>query len=309
MAVLKHEAHGLRVTLPARARVGRVSDCAVRLRDRCASGEHAVLSWDGARWCVRDLGSTNGTHVRGRRLAFAERVPVDAGTELVFGGDAERWVLEEAGPPVASARAEQSGEVREAEQGLLALPDAADPRVTLFEDRHGRWQVEIDGITRPAVDQERVEAGGVWVLRVPPRTADGALPTTASNATTPKFLGVTVLRFEVSQDEEHIALSLVQGARVTQLTERAHHELLLLLARARLGDRDLGLPAAEQGWRFVDELLARLRVDLHHLNVNVFRARRQLARAGVVDAGAVIERRTTTRQLRLGTEAIEVIRS
>ncbi|XYH98134.1 FHA domain-containing protein [Sorangium sp. So ce1128] len=308
MAVLKHEAHGVRVTLPARARVGRAGDCAVRLRDRCASGEHAVLFWDGARWWVRDLGSTNGTHVGGRRLTFAERVPLEAGTELVFGGDAERWTVEEAGPPIASAWDEITGEVRVAEEGLLALPDAADPLVTIFEDQHGCWQIEVDGNARAAVDQERIEAGGAWVLRIPPHAADGAVPTTASTTASPKLLGVTVLRFEVSHDEEHIAVSLVQGGKVTQLAARAHHELLLVLARSRLRDRDEGLPASERGWLYVDDLLGKLRLDLHHLNVNVFRARQQLARAGVLDAGSVIERRTTSRQLRLGTEAVEVIR-
>ncbi|XXT19835.1 FHA domain-containing protein [Sorangium sp. So ce429] len=308
MAVLKHEAHGVRVTLPARARVGRAGDCALRLRDRCASGEHAVLFWDGARWWVRDLGSTNGTHVGGRRLTFAERVPLEAGAELVFGGDAERWTVEEAGPPIASAWDEIKGEVRVAEEGLLALPDAADPLVTIFEDQHGCWQIEIDGNARAAVDQERIEAGGAWVLRIPPHAADGAVPTTASTMASPKLLGVTVLRFEVSHDEEHIAVSLVQGGRVTQLAARAHHELLLVLARSRLRDRDEGLPPSERGWLYVDDLLGKLRLDLHHLNVNVFRARQQLARAGVLDAGSVIERRTTSRQLRLGTEAVEVIR-
>ncbi|WP_437762406.1 FHA domain-containing protein [Sorangium sp. So ce281] len=308
MAVLKHEADGLRVTLPARARVGRARDCAVRLRDRCASGEHAVLFWDGARWWIRDLGSTNGTHVSGRRLTSAERVALDAGTELVFGGDAERWTVEEAGAPVTSARAELTGEVRAAEEGLLALPDAADPRVTLFEDQHGAWQIEIDGSTRPAVDQERIEAGGAWVLRVPPQALDAAVPTTASSAASPKLLGLTVLRFEVSHDEEHIAVALVQGEKVIQLAARAHHELLLMLARSRLRDREAGLPPAERGWRYVDDLIGKLRLDLHHLNVNVFRARQQLARAGVLDAGSLVERRTTSRQIRLGTEAVEVVR-
>ncbi|WP_437676322.1 FHA domain-containing protein [Sorangium sp. So ce131] len=308
MAVLKHEALGLRVTLAARSRVGRARDCGVRLADRCASGEHAVLFWDGARWWARDLGSTNGTHVGGRRLTSAERIQLEAGAELVFGGSAERWILEEAGPPVASARSERTGEVRAAEEGLLALPDATDPRATLFEDQHGRWHVEIDGTARPAVDQEPIEAGGAWVLHIPPPAPDGAVPTTTSTSASPKLIGVTVLRFEVSHDEEHIALSLVQGDKVTPLAGRAHHELLLVLARARLRDRDEGLPPAERGWLYVDELLGKLRLDLHHLNVNVFRARQQLAREGVLDAGSLIERRTMTRQIRLGTEAVEVLR-
>lgn len=49
-----------------------------------------------------------------------------------------------------------------------------------------------------------------------------------------------------------------------------------------------------------------LQLDLHHLNVNVFRARQQLAGAGMIDAGSLVERRSTTREIRLGTTAVEV---
>lgn len=307
VGVLKHEPTGRRATLAVRSLVGRVDGCAVRLVSRRASGEHAVLFWNGSRWSVRDLGSTNGTRASGRRLSQGERAHLEAGAELVFGDDTERWTLEEAGPPAASARSEATGEVRAAEDGLLALPGAADPRVTLFEDRDGRWRIEIDGIARLAADQERVDAGGIWTLRVPPLAHGGAVPTTASAAAGAKLVGATGLRFKVSRDEEHIALSLVHGGRQTPLAARAHHEMLLALARERLRDRDAGVPAAEQGWVYVDDLLTMLRLDLHHLNVNVFRARQQLARAGVLDVGALVERRPATRQIRLGTDEIEIL--
>lgn len=307
MGVLKHEAGERRVTLAARSVVGRAEGCAVRVHSNLASGEHAVLFWDGARWSVRDLGSRNGTLVAGRRLARSERVFLEAGETIAFGGDAERWTLVDAGVPIASARDEATGEVRVAEHGLLALPDAAGPIATLAEDREGQWSVEIDGAARPAVDHERVEAGGTWTLRIPPLACRSSPPTTASAAVGAKVVGTTVLRFDVSRDEEFVGLSLVHGGEVTSLAARAHHELLLTLARARLRDVAAGLPAPEQGWLYVEDLLAMLRLDLHHLNVNVFRARQQLAGAGMLDVGALLERRPTTRQIRLGTTAVEVL--
>lgn len=279
----------------------------MHLDGRRASGEHAVLLWDGARWWVRDLGSTNGTLANGRRLAPNERAPLEAGAVLVFGSEEERWTLEEGGAPTASARAEATGEVRTAEDGLLALPDAADPRVTLVEDRHGRWTLEIDGGARFAEDHERIHAGGIWTLRIPP--SDGErVPTTASSAGNPGLVGPTVLRFEVSRDEEHVALSLVQGGAVTALGDRTHHEVLLALARARLADQQSGVPAAEQGWLYVDDLLQMLKLELNHLNVRLFRARQHLARAGGLDVAALVERRATTRQIRVGI-AVEIVPS
>ena len=309
MAVLKHEASGRRVTLAARSLVGRAEGCGVRLRSSLASGEHAVLFWDGARWSVRDLGSRNGTLAGDRKLGLAERLVLEVGAVVAFGGEAERWILEDAGAPVACARNLDTGSVRVAEDGLLVLPTGGDPRVTMSQDRDGVWQIELDDAARPAVDQERVEAAGVWLISIPPAAQGGALPTTATAGARAKLVGTTVLRFEVSRDEEFVALSLVHGGEVTSLGARAHHELLLSLARARLRDMTVGaaLPPAEQGWLYVDDLLSMLRLDLHHFNVNVFRARQQLASAGMLDVGALVERRSTTRQIRLGTTAVEVV--
>ena len=161
---------------------------------------------------------------------------------------------------------------------------------------------------RPAVDGEQVDAGGSWTLRIPPPTHGSAMPTTTAPEAGAggKLAGVTVLRFEVSRDEEFVTLSLVHGGVATSLGARAHHDLLLALARARLADVGGGLPPPEQGWLYVDDLLSMLRLDLHHFNVNVFRARQHLARAGMMDAGSIVERRSTTRQIRLGTTAIEI---
>ncbi|AUX41613.1 hypothetical protein SOCE26_030340 [Sorangium cellulosum] len=279
----------------------------MRLTSRRTSGEHAVLFWDGERWSTRDLGSRNGTTLDGRRIATTERVAVALSGELCFGDDAERWTLEDAGPPTASARAAATGEVRTAEHGLLVLPDAADPRATLFEDRDGRWLVELDGDVRSAVDHEQVEADGPWVLRIPPPAQGGAVPTTHA-ADAVKLMDDTVLRFEVSRDEEHVALSIVHGGQLTSLSGRTHHELLLALARARLRDKQSGAPPAEQGWVYVDDLLDMLKLDLKHLNVKLFRARQQLAQAGLIEVGALVERRQMTRQIRLGTASVEIIR-
>ncbi len=305
MGIVKHQPSGRRVTLGTRSLVGRARWCVVRVTSRRASGEHAVLQWDGTRWSVRDLGSTNGTHAGGRRIAPNERVFLEAGAVLVFGRDDERWTLEEDGPPTASACAEATGEVRTASDGLLALPDAADPCATLVEDGHGRWTLEIDGNTRPAVDHERIHAQGIWTLRIPPSEGE-RVPTTASIADGAKVIGTTMLRFEVSRDEEYIAVSLVRGREVIALRDHTHHEVLLLLARARRADQQTGLATAEQGWTYVDDLLDMLKLDIKHLNVNIFRARQHLARVMMPDVGTLIERRATTRQIRLGI-AVEIV--
>lgn len=278
----------------------------MQLASRCVSGEHAVVFWDERGWHVRDLGSTNGTHVDGRAARAGERVAIGVGAVIRFGDDEERWSLEDDARPSTRARCPATGDVRTATDGLLALPDATDPRATLFEDGHGRWNVEAEGDVRLARDQEELHLdGATWILEVCSRSAE--VSTTRRLSGDPKVVGAMTLRFEVSRDGEHIALSLVRGEDVLPLGGRAHHEVLLLLARARLRDREAGQAPAEQGWLYVDEVLDALKIDLQHFNVNVFRARQHFAQVGVLDAGALFERRTTTRQIRVGTGDIEIV--
>ena len=93
MGVLKHQATRALRTLAARVVVGRAPACLLRLGDPGVSAEHASIFWTGERWEIRDLGSSNGTYVDGRRAQPGERMPLAEVTELAFGGDAERWVL------------------------------------------------------------------------------------------------------------------------------------------------------------------------------------------------------------------------
>ena len=48
--------------------VGREDDCDVQFSDRSVSRRHCAIALVNDRCCVRDLGSTNGTHVNGERV-------------------------------------------------------------------------------------------------------------------------------------------------------------------------------------------------------------------------------------------------
>jgi hypothetical protein len=87
--------------------------------------------------------------------------------------------------------------------------------------------------------------------------------------------------------------------------------VLLALARSRLEDRQAGGRGARtessEGWVYQDELASQLAMDEMHLNVAVFRCRRQLAEAGIAGAASIVERRRPTRELRLGVARIEIV--
>lgn len=70
--------------LPARAvRIGKAPDCEIALPEEgYLSAHHAELAFDGTRFVVRDLGSTNGTSVNDRRV---ETSALEDGDRIVLG--------------------------------------------------------------------------------------------------------------------------------------------------------------------------------------------------------------------------------
>jgi hypothetical protein len=303
MAMLVQKGSEVCVALGAHVLVGRSSACAVRLEEPRASAEHARFEHRDGAWRVRDLGSRNGTFVNGERLERGGARVLAAGDELTFGGPQATWVLRDLSPPVALARRLPDGEVFAANAGLLPLPPIDDPAACLVEAEDGRWTVEVDGTARLAVDGEVLSiAGQVFMVHLP----------TALAATVQEEMGSApedgaLLELRVSPDEETVEVTLhgPDGARV--VSPRAHHYTLLVLARLRLRDREAAsLAEPQRGWVSVDELCRMLHVDEAALNVAVFRIRRDLAAQGLANAAQLIERRRGSRQLRLGTERVQV---
>lgn len=59
----------------ARTVIGRGSDADITLADSGTSRKHVEILWDGERAMVRDLGSTNGTQLNGRKVSEAPLPP------------------------------------------------------------------------------------------------------------------------------------------------------------------------------------------------------------------------------------------
>lgn len=111
--------------------------------------------------------------------------------------------------------------------------------------------------------------------------------------------------FHLSQDEEttHLELQLQQ---TLDFGIRTHHYLLLQLARHRIEDAARGLDAESQGWVYVDQLGAELGLDSTHMNIQIFRARKQLSDflPNLLGQQLLIERRGG--RLRFGCEKLTI---
>lgn len=83
------EVNGMRFPLHQGSNViGRGSEAQITIDDGGASRRHAEVVWDGHRAGLRDLGSTNGTKLNGRRVAQSALDPdslIEIGrTQLIF---------------------------------------------------------------------------------------------------------------------------------------------------------------------------------------------------------------------------------
>src|SRR5438445_6556239 len=91
---------GDRVTIGKGAESDRVISA-----DGTVSRLHAVLEKIGSGWCLRDLGSRNGTYVNGERI-FSERV-LHPGDEIRVGQTRLVYRTEGGGQPVTMTEAAQ----------------------------------------------------------------------------------------------------------------------------------------------------------------------------------------------------------
>jgi hypothetical protein len=292
-------------SLGCRTLVGRAAYCGVALVDPRASAEHASIYFDNGTWYVRDLASTNGTYLDGTKVDLGRRHALASGAMLGFGSPHPAFRLVYDDPPRMRLRNTRSGAILEPQLGLVVLPSEDRPIVTLFQGLDG-WYEEREGAVRQATDfMELVVDDEPWIVELPPpgtETAQTGLARLGGWANFDELL----LRFDVSRDRESIVLLVIAGLESRAVTNRAYHELLLVLAEARIGAMTAGVPEPEQGWLHTDELCRRIAGDISKVNVDVFRARQQLDQLGVIESHRVVERRPTTRQLRLGTASVVI---
>jgi hypothetical protein len=301
MGSLRHRRSGRLYFLSFHNLVGRAPGGSIHLENTLASGHHAELRWTGSSWELRDLDSRNGTFLDGALLGKGQRHQLRQGVLLAFGDPEDLYEFVDDDAPVASARS-SSGSLQVSRSGTLLLPDAEKPQCFVLEER-GQWLLEShDGSIRPTKTGQTIALDGdVWTIDLPsalePTKEIGSLS-----------LDWVTLRFSVSRDEEHVELDLIDRTRKVHLPSRSYWYTLLVLARARLRDGETEVSEAEQGWLDVEDLVERqLHIDAELLYQHVCRAKRALAREGVIDYAHLVERRPTARKIRIGVRNIEIV--
>jgi hypothetical protein len=292
-----------RCVLGADQLIGREPSASIRLEDESVSWRHASLRWTGHAWELQDLGSLNGTFVDGQRIAPGGRALLRLGSEIRFGQSQEPWQLQEDDPPGTSLIDVATGERIAGVDDLIAAPQTGEPHLFISRQASGEWLAECgDRVWEPQAMEVIAIAGRQY--RFEPGVPVYATSAGVSEQVTPQQLG---LEFVVSRDEEYVEITIVQGERRVELRPRAHSYMMLTLARLRVQDQaNPTLSKASQGWIHQERLLKMLATTPPLLAVDIYRARQQFSEAGVSDAAQIIERRTTTHELRIGVPKISI---
>lgn len=301
MAIMENLLTGEKVFLKSHHVFGRNKEKSdTYLAHKEISQIHASIRWDGWEWLANDH-SRNGVWIDGIRLVPGKNTGLKQGSVIRFSsGDVSSWKMIDHTPPTTVLiPLPEYGPVIKL-TSFHVLPDESTPDISIYTSQTGQWVCENeDGVT-PLKSLDIINhSRGKWQFFC-------AEPVES----TISMVDEQPIRFSffVSIDEEHVVLKIHHGDHIIDLGERVHHYLLLTLARQRLEDAQKGADQETQGWIDVDRVNDMLCLAPSHLNIQIFRIRKQFSAAlpNFLSLPQVVERRVG--DLRFGYSDFKILR-
>lgn len=273
------------------------------LKSPDASRMHATIFWDGEDWLLQDS-SSNGTFVNGKTVLHGSKQRLRKGDKIQFASLlSDIWLMEDVTAPNSLLVPVTAGLETIELAHLAVLPNETSPEVTLYMSPNGHWVCESSsGISVLKTGDLVGCAGENWRFIEAKASAETQFIESKELPNSPQ-VGIY---FDVSQNEEHVSFRLKMDEQEYDLGQRNHHYLLLLLARKRINDMQTGISVTEQGWVDKEELCKMLGQNENHVNIQVYRLRKQLVDIlpKSYSLPQAIERRT--REMRVAFDDIEI---
>jgi hypothetical protein len=253
------------------------------ISDAYISKVHAFIEWNEKHWLLWDV-SSNGTWVNGNKLAREQVAQLNAGDVITFASKAgNAFTVNDINPPCdCLIPVEHNSAAIELEYFHVLPCEKSQPVVLSYNNQTYSWWQEIladnlsdEGTYSELQDRETVEVDGLtWQLQINRSIADTQIlrPTITS-------LDELTFNFQTSLDEESTHVIMQSGDQAIDLLVRSHHYLTLTLARKRYQDIQAGYDDSEQGWLYAEALAKDLGLDASHLNIQIYRIRKQFVDA------------------------------
>ena len=281
----------------------RKNDIDTQLELIYVSKLHTSIEWKNAQWIIKDM-STNGTWVNGIRLTLHQYHPLKHGDIIdIAGEDGTRIEMLDTSPPEDMIYStDQQFESRPLRENML-LPNEESPVIELYKcpERH-QWFAQhlLDNSPfselGPFEHDSHLQCGNQhWTFLI----INDYAPTAVIEAPD-RDINDIEFRFDLTQNEENTTLTLINGSDETWLNERAHHYLIVHLLRHK--QKQFETSSESHGWIDCELLSGDMGIDEAHINILVFRARKQISLAlmGYNGSAQLLERRR--RLIRTGIE-------
>ena len=298
MAILKQLSGSSFICLKPVHILGRDPNVAdTLLTTQSCSRLHCVFRWQSGQWFVTDE-SRNGCFLNAKKMDSGQSVRIKKGDRFSTSPDAsDHWVMADESVPkpvIVNNTATKMIEL----SPLNILPNDREPECQILQQGPS-WYYEND--------QDRLEmsegfslalAGDRWTF-----FPNAVLQETEIFSST---LGMDIpeLVFHVSQDEEHVELTLNVGKQSFALGHKNHHYLLLEVARHAL--ETTNDDEEEWAWMSIDLLLRNLRIEINYMNIMIYRARAAIRKCSSYWGENLIERRRG--ELRFHRSKIKVVK-
>ena len=282
--------------------LGRRSDLVDTLLDyHFVSKLHAVIEWKNPQWTIKDL-STNGVWLNANRLKPNTEYNLCQGDAVQIAGTEgvcfEVFDLSKPQDVIYKVSQEQT-HIKLMHNHLL--PNNRNPELALYKcpDR-GQWFSErictnddfqsdlgIDELEQPSSYEQGPYRHGDEILCDESQWKlflVSEYKQTTEIQTNQLSLKDVEFQFNLSQDEETTSLQLICDDKTIDLFERSHHYLLVYLLRQKIEQSKL---TSEQrrasnnsfGWVNCNLIMQELGIDETHMNIQIFRARKQITLA------------------------------
>ncbi len=304
MGSLVHQEDGRSILLREHHVIGRAAERVdLYLAEPTVSRQHASIEWNGAGWVIRDH-SRNGCWLNSARIPKLTPQPLSEGDCIQLGSNqGPAWKLTNAAAPRDTLVSLTLGVDDIELEDFHFVPNEENPVYLVhYSPERASWLASGPLTNSQAAIERELKHGDelpgegcCW--RFLAVDVESATPLSAEqSASAEQFEFV----FELSTDEEHTRLMLRDGEAGIDLGQRSHHYLLMHLARLRAEEAALGYDSTSQGWVDTDLLTRQLGLDLSHINILLFRARKQIATGTESGVGAdgLVERRKG--QIRFG---------
>ncbi|GLS25287.1 FHA domain-containing protein [Marinibactrum halimedae] len=247
------------------------------LFDTACSRLHCVIRWQGNCWVLTDE-SRNGCYINGTPTKRGQTVRLKLGDIFAPSKSSQpQWQLEDDSEPTPVIITTCGSRLIKLSSFNL-LPNEHTPICQLTQKNH-QWYFE-QGHDSVEISEGFIfdMAGQHW--RFYPNYVVQETEVFEDNST-------PMLIFDVSQNQEHIGLSMNIDGRNIEFGYKAHHQFLLEMAKHKLEFNS----EKDAGWMSNDLLMHNLGIDINYLNIQIYRIRDAIKKYSPYWAQHLIERR------------------